>query len=170
MPQEQPSLITDLLHQIEIALGEPLDFASTDPATILTKVRVLTAAATYFNVLALQEFGGRSGAAREPGIVEQVVSAAFQTFAGFDPHPGPFDKAAMLLRGIVAGHPFNDGNKRTGFLIAAYFLSQLGIPEPEGLESGAATEDAEALCLRISVGQIRDVEVIALELRRLWEQ
>lgn len=73
MADEQPSSVAELLHQIEIALQEPLDFASTTPDATETKVRVLTAAATYFNVLALQEFGGRPGAVREPGLVEQVV-------------------------------------------------------------------------------------------------
>src|SRR5260370_141875 len=75
---EQPSL-SEILRQIEITLQEPLDFTSTDPDTTQINVRVLTAAATYFNVLALREFGGRPGAVREPGLVEQVVAAAFQT-------------------------------------------------------------------------------------------
>ncbi|CAN5831438.1 hypothetical protein BH23CHL2_BH23CHL2_10860 [soil metagenome] len=81
-------------------------------------MRLLTAAATYFNILVVADFGGRRGPARDARLVEQVVGAAFQTFEGVDPHPGPFDKAAMLLRGITQGHPFNDGNKRTGFLLA----------------------------------------------------
>src|SRR5215212_7309335 len=54
------------------------------------------------------------GAVRDRGLVEQAVAAAFQTYVGVDPHPGPFDKAAMPLRGITQGHRFNDGNKRTG--------------------------------------------------------
>jgi death-on-curing protein len=61
-------------------------------------------------------------APRAPGLVEQVVAGAFHTFGGDDPHPGPFDKAAMLLRGITQGHPFTDGNKRTGILVASYYL------------------------------------------------
>ncbi|MHB8578207.1 MAG: type II toxin-antitoxin system death-on-curing family toxin, partial [Dehalococcoidia bacterium] len=160
----------ELLAQIEIILSEPLDFTSTDPDSTHRKVRILTAAATYFNILAIQTFGGRAGAERQAALVEQVVGAAFQTFDDFDPHPEPFDKAAMLLRGITARHPFNDGNKRTGFLTAAYYLAQVGIPEPEGLETGAAPAEAETLCLRISAGQLRDVETIAIELRRLWNQ
>jgi death-on-curing protein len=76
--------------------------------------------------LALTEYGGRVGAERQPGLVEQVVAAAFQTFAGQDPHPTPFEKAAMLVRGITQGHPFQDANKRTGFLVASYYLAQMG--------------------------------------------
>ena len=76
----------------------------------------------------------------------------------------------MLIRGITAGHPFTDGNKRTGFLVAAYYLAQVGIPEPEALSTGEATDDAEALCLGISAGRLRDVAAIAAELRRIWSR
>ncbi len=161
--EKQPSL-AELLAQVEVLLQEPLDFTSTDPDTTQIKVRVLTAAATYFNVLALQTFGGRAGAVRQAGLVEQVVAAAFQTLGDYDPHPEPFDKAAMLVRGITAGHPFNDGNKRTGLLTAMYFLELVGIPRPVPFPG----TEAEALCLRISAGQLRDAETIASELRRLW--
>ncbi len=99
----QPSL-GDLLRRLEIVLSEPVDFARTDTATTLAKVRLLTAAATYFNILAVTDFGGRSGAVRAEGLVEHAVGAAFQTFEGVDPHPGHFEKAAMLLRGITQGH------------------------------------------------------------------
>jgi death on curing protein len=163
--EKRPSL-SELLQQVEILLQEPLDFTSTDPDTTQIKVRVLTAAATYFNVLALQNFGGRPGAIRQAGLVEQVVAAAFQTFGDYDPHPETFDKAAMLLRGITAGHPFNDGNKRTGFLTAMYFIELVGFLRPVPF----STDEAAALCLRISAGQLRDVETIASELRRLWNQ
>jgi death-on-curing protein len=164
MHDDAESSLTDLLDQIEFLLQVPLDFTGTDPDTTQTKVRVLTAAATYFNTLALRDYGGRPGAVRQPGLVEQVVAAAFQTFGEYDPHPGPFDKAAMLLRGITAGHPFSDGNKRTGFLTAAYFLDLVGIPEPDPFP----TDQAEALCLRVSAGESRDIDTIAGELRRLW--
>lgn len=56
---------------------------------------------------------------RSRGLVEQVVGAAFQTFERIDPHADPFERAAMRLRGVTQGHPFGDGNKRTGFLLAA---------------------------------------------------
>lgn len=159
-----PSL-SELLEQLQFTLLEPVDFTKTDSETTRAKVRLLTAAATYFNVLALTEFGGRVAPAREAGLVEQVVAAAFQTYEGHDPHPEPFAKAAMLLRGITQGHPFNDANKRTGLLTAAYYLALLGIPLPEPYDTAAAF----ALCLRVSAGELREVETIAAELRRLWQ-
>jgi prophage maintenance system killer protein len=72
----------------------------------------------------------------------------------------------MLRRGITQGHPFSDGNKRTGFLLASYYLNQVGHPWP----AQVVEDDVIALCLRVSADQIRDVATIASELRRLWSR
>jgi prophage maintenance system killer protein len=69
-----------------------------------------------------------------------------------------------LLRGITQGHPFNDGNKRAGILLAGYFLRLVGYPLPVP-ESADASVD---FCLRVSAGEVRDVDEIAQTLRRLW--
>lgn len=157
--------LPDLLGRVEVLLSEPLDFAQTDPETTRRKVLLLAAVATYFNMLALTDYGGRIGVERQPGLVEQVVAAAFQTFAGVDPHPAPFTKAAMLLRGITQGHPFQDANKRTGFLTASYYLAQMGYelvdPVPE--------EAIVALAVRVSAGRLRDVDAIADALRPFYQ-
>jgi death-on-curing protein len=165
-PDAQGQPIEEILHRVRLYLNEAVDFRRTDTAPSLTKVRLLTVAATYINVLAVDEFGGRAGSIRSPGLVEHAIGAAFQTYEGIDPHPEPFDKAAMLLRGIAQGHPFSDGNKRTGFLTAAYYLEEMGYPFPPQM----AVADTVALCLHISAGAIRDVEAIAAELERLWLQ
>lgn len=96
--------------------------------------------------------------------MEQVVASAFQTFGSYDPHPDPFDKAAMLLRGITQGHPFTDGNKRTGFLMAVYYLKVMGYPIPYH----AYNDHVVDFCVRVSAGDIRDAQEIAGELQRLW--
>ena len=155
-----------LLDRLIVILQQPLDFARTDTETTLVKIRLLTAAASYFNIMAVTDYGGRGGPERGEGLVEQAVAAAFQTFDGVDPHPGSFEKAAMLLRGITQGHPFNDGNKRTGFLLASYYLLRMGYPFPDPI----AVNEAEDLCLRVSAGRLRDVSRIADELARLWGQ
>ena len=157
--------VADLLNRLQVILSQPLDFTATDTTSTLAKVRLLTAAAMYFNVLSVSDFGGRAGPVRAEGLVEQVVGAAFQTFGGQDPHPDPFEKAAMLLRGITQGHPFNDGNKRTGFLLAAYYLRRMGYPPPVPLDEDAVVE----LCLRVSAGEVIDVRALAAALRHLWD-
>jgi prophage maintenance system killer protein len=165
-PSSDRDEVTSLLDRITVILQQPLDFSDTDAESTLAKIGLLTAVATYFNVLAVSDYGGRSGPVRGEGLVEQAVAAAFQTFEGFDPHPGAFEKAAMLLRGITQGHPFNDGNKRTGFLLAGYYLVRVGIRPPHPYPVDAA----EDLCLRVSAGQLRDVSRIADELARLWSR
>ena len=161
-----PDDLAALLARITIVLQRPIDFTQTDTETTLVKIRLLTAAATYFNVLAVSDYGGRIGPVPAEGLVEQAIAAAFQTFEGTGPHPGAFEKAAMLLRGITQGRPFNDGNKRTGFLLAGYYLLRMGHAFPDPLNVNAA----EDRCLRVSAGQLRDVKRIADELARLWGQ
>ena len=114
--------------------------------------------------MALSDFGGRVGGERQPGLVEQVVAAAFQTFAGVDPHPDPFAKAAMLVRGITQGHPFQDGNKRTGFLVASYYLAQMGYELIEPSPESAIVD----LAIAVSSGRLRDVAQIATALRPFY--
>lgn len=166
MPDHDDPFFASLLTRLRFLLQDPIDFGRTDTEATLAQVRLLTAAAGYFNVLVVADFGGRPGPSRGEGLVEQAVGAAFQTYAGEDPHPGPFEKAAMLLRGITQGHPFNDGNKRTGFIVAAYYLELVGYPAPAQL----SPNDVVDLCMRVSAGDLRDVIVIAQELARLWLQ
>lgn len=116
-------------------------------------------------MLAVAGYGGRMGGVREEGLVEQVVAAAFQTFEDFDPHPDPFEKAAMLLRGITQGHPFTDGNKRTGFLMASYYLEHMGFNRPPEFDRDAVVE----FCLAVSAGRIRVVGEMAAALRTFWK-
>lgn len=160
MDDETDPPTADLFDQLLLDTATPPNFREGSPEV----VRFLARVATYLNTLAVGEYGGRLGPVREEGLVEQVVGAAFQSFAGVDPYPEPFDKAAMLLRGITAGHPFQDGNKRTGFLLACFFLEHLDIPLPGTL----SVELTESLCRRISRGELRDVAVIAAELKALW--
>jgi death on curing protein len=162
--QDDPALAS-LLARLRWKLTEPVDFTRTDPESTVAKVRLLSAAAVYFSVLAVTEFGGRPGPVRQEGLVEQVVAAAFQTFQGTDPHPSPFDKAAMLLRGIIQGHPFADGNKRTGFLVAIYYLDSVGFV----LRPNLAPDQIISFCRRVSAGEVRDPKIIVVALKAWTE-
>lgn len=164
MTEESPPPFPNLLQRIEVILSEPLDFHDTDPRATERKVRLLSAVALYLNIVVLTDFGGRLGPERQEGLVDQIVGAAFQTFGDIDPHPEPFDKAAMLLRGITQGHPFSDGNKRAGILLASYYLERTGYPLPDPFPD----QEIEELGVRISAGQIRDIGEITQQLRRLW--
>jgi death on curing protein len=92
------------------------------------------------------------------------MAAPFQTWEGEEIHPDPFDKAALLLRGITQGHPFADGNKRAGLLVAAYYLELMGYPTPNPFDQDAVV----TFCFSLAAGGIRSIEAIASQLREWW--
>jgi len=57
-----------------------------------------------------------------PGL-ESAVNQPFVTWDGEDLHQTLVEKAAILLRGIAANHPFHEGNKRTAWISCTTFLS-----------------------------------------------
>jgi len=157
--------IERLLQEIDSLIREYAAPEAPDTDVTVRQVRLLTAAACLLNERALANYGGHTGENRGVQLVEQVVGAAFQTFGGEDAHPDPFEKAAMLLRGITQGHPFGDGNKRAGFMLAGYYLDVIGFkPSDERWN----TDTIEDLSTAVSSGQIRDVTRIAERLRNLW--
>jgi death on curing protein len=164
MTEPDDPTLPGLLGRFHLTTMELREFRRTDTEATLAKVHPLTGAAIFFNTAAVADYGGRPGTTRGLALIEQVIGAAFQSYAGEDPHPTVFDKAAMLLRGITAGHPFQDGNKRTGFLLAAYYLDLMGYTFPSEFN----VDGAEALSRRVSAGELRDVSHIAAELMRLW--
>lgn len=156
--------IDRLLAETDALLWEGIDFASTDSDTTLRKIHLLRAAAELIDIRVVELFGGRRGPTRSPGILEQVIAAAFQTYEGEEIHPDHFEKAAMLWRGITGGHPFEDGNKRTGFLIASYYLERAGLRDPVAWP----VEEVIAFGLQISAHTVDDLSAIADRLRTWW--
>jgi death on curing protein len=73
------------------------------------------------HVLVLMQTGGGDGL-RDLGRLESVIAAQAQVVFGEELYKGLFEKAATLCRGIIADHPFFDGNERTAMLAALTFL------------------------------------------------
>ena len=68
----------------------------------------------------LAEHGGRPGVRDLNGLEAGIARPREHwAYAGHTELPG---LAAILCEGIVRGHPFVDGNKRTGFLAAFSFM------------------------------------------------
>lgn len=67
------------------------------------------------HVRAINDFGGSMGI-RDIGRLESAVASQYQTIFNEEIYPTIFDKSAALIRGIIADHPFVDGNKRTAML------------------------------------------------------
>lgn len=68
----------------------------------------------------VRRYGGESGILNKGElefIVDQINHSSKSSL---------FWKVAILMRGIISGHPFVDGNKRTGFEVAYIILSSHG--------------------------------------------
>jgi len=102
----------------------------------------------------IDESGGSQGT-RDAGRVESAIASMRQQAFGKDLYPGIFDKAAVLCRGIIADHPFVDGNKRTGMMSAIIFLNLNGVDT-----SKLQDQDLEDFAVKIAVDQL-DVAAIA---------
>jgi death on curing protein len=76
--------------------------------------------------LSLLAYGGASGL-RDEGLLDAAVARPYQTFDGNDLYETVIEKAAAIFESIVMNHPFNDGNKRTGFLAMFAMLDAGGI-------------------------------------------
>lgn len=66
----------------------------------------------------IQDFGGARGV-RDIATLDHIVYRASRTTV-------LTRRAAIVLYGIASGHPFVDGNKRTGFVVAESILEDQG--------------------------------------------
>jgi death-on-curing protein len=69
------------------------------------------------------DFGGLSGV-RDRGLLESAMARPRQLYAYGSPGLG--ELAAAYAAGVVRNHPFVDGNKRVGFMLAYIFLVRNG--------------------------------------------
>lgn len=75
---------------------------------------------------AIARFGGLDGV-RDEGILKSALGQPFQTFGDEHLYPDPIEKACRYAFGIISGHPFLDGNKRTGAALLGTCLRVSGI-------------------------------------------
>jgi death-on-curing protein len=91
---------------------------------ILTKSQIIE-----FHQALIAAHGG-TDEIRDENVLDSALSTPFQTFDGQPLFPAIQQKAARLGFGIVANHPFLDGNKRTGAHSMLVMLALNGI-EPK---------------------------------------
>jgi death-on-curing protein len=73
------------------------------------------------------ETTGGSGGLRDLGRLEAAIAAQTQNVFGEELYPSLTDKAAAMIRGIIADHAFVDGNKRTAMLTGLTLLHINGL-------------------------------------------
>ena len=95
----------------------------------------------------LAQFGGSAGI-RDEGLMDSALGKPRNLFAYGK--PALFDLAASYAFGLVKNHPFIDGNKRTGFIVAVLFL------ELNGCQFFAGEVDATVRTLALAAGDMTE--------------
>ena len=103
--------------------------------------------ALEIHAILIERFGGSTGI-RDIELLNSALNRPYQTFDGNELYPTPVDKAAAILESIVKNHPFTDGNKRTGYVLARLLLMN------EELDIHANQEQKYQLVISISKGEL----------------
>ncbi len=91
--------------------------------------------------------GGAPGI-RDLGGLESALAQPRASFSGEDLYPGVIEKAAALGFSLVMGHPFVDGNKRTGHAAMETFLVL------NGYELNSPVDEQESVMLELAGGEL----------------
>ena len=97
----------------------------------------------------LREHGGPEGV-RDMGLLESAMARPQNLFGYSQEGPSLSTLAAAYAKGIVANHPFVDGNKRTAFVISLTFLLR------NGLRLTASKEDCVVTFWKLADGSITE--------------
>jgi death-on-curing protein len=108
--------------------------------------------ALEIHAVLIERFGGSSGL-RDKELLNSALNRPYQTFDGNDLYPTTQEKAAAILESVVKNHPFSDGNKRTGYVLARLLLMN------DKLDIHATEEEKYELVISISTGSM-DFEAI----------
>ena len=100
----------------------------------------------------LVEHGGGAGI-RDEGLLDSALHKPEQLF--HYGKPTIFDLAASYGFGIVKNHPFIDGNKRAGFVVAIVFL------ELNGYRFQSSEADAAVNTLALAAGELSESQFAA---------
>ena len=95
----------------------------------------------------LSQHGGLAGV-RDEGLLESALGKPKHLLAYGSPTLA--ELAASYAAGIIGNHPFIDGNKRTGFMVAAVFL------ELNGLEFKATEESVVKKTVALAAGELKE--------------
>ena len=100
----------------------------------------------------LAQHGGLAGI-RDANLLESALSKPQNLFT----HGSPTvtDMAASYAAGIIRNHPLVDGNKRTGFMVAAVFL------EVNGYAFFATEESTVENTVALAAGKLKEPEYAA---------
>jgi death-on-curing protein len=97
--------------------------------------------------------GGPEGV-RDPGLLESALARPRNLFAYAEQDASIARFAAAYAKGIIANHPFVDGNKRTAFTVALTFLKL------NGLQVTATKEDRVLTFWSLAAGDLSEEQLV----------
>lgn len=95
----------------------------------------------------IDRFGGSKGV-RDKDLLNSALNRPYQTFDVKELYPQVIDKAAAILESIVKNHPFSDGNKRTGYVLARLIIMD------GDLDIYASQDQKYQLVILVSKGEV----------------
>ncbi len=110
------------------------------------------------HAIAIDATGGSAGI-RDLGRLEAAIATQTQNVFGEELYSSIADKAAALIRAVIADHPFIDGNKRTAMLIGITFI------EINGLSFIAKPGEIEDFAVSIATSHL-DIPIISAWLNK----
>jgi death-on-curing protein len=113
-------------------------------------IRLDAVLAMHEEALALH---GGPGGVRDTGLLESALARPKNLFVYAEQSPSLARLAAGYAKGIVANHPFVDGNKRTAFIVALTFLLR------NGFVVTATKEDRVLTFWNLAAGEISEEEL-----------
>ena len=108
----------------------------------------------------VEKTGGTVGV-RDEGLLLSAIEAPYQTFGGIELFPTIVEKAVRLGYGLVANHPFIDGNKRIGILVMLTFF------ELNGINIEFSDEEIVEIALGVASGKYKYEDLLAIVNKKL---
>ncbi len=96
----------------------------------------------------IERHGGSYGI-RDKTLLESAINRPYASFDNKDLYPSPIEKATAILESILINHPFIDGNKRTGYVLARLILLE------NNLDIIANQEEKYEFIISISRGEMK---------------
>jgi death on curing protein len=88
-----------------------------------------------------------------PSALELALDLPKKCLYGQELYPDIFQKAAVLMRELIRGHPFEAANKRTGYLAALTFLDE------NGYTLGSSIDETVDLTIRVALDKTSIEEI-----------
>lgn len=106
----------------------------------------------------MTRYGGSTGL-RDLSLLKSALGMPSSTFGGVFLHTDIYEMAAAYLFHLVMNHPFIDGNKRVGVVVALVFL------DINGYEFNAPEDELAETTVAVATGKL-DKADLALFIRR----